>query len=218
MRFHERDGLVIVKLLSHSNLSISQHFDEAVVRIKDNDLPTGVSVIGFADSVNEGEPVEFLVSLSTPFTQSRTINLNLEQTGNFVQSSLPAEVEIGAFQTSTTLRIPTQNNDIQDLEGSITATILPSPQYRVTTGPGATATVTIRNDDRPLIQISGDNIIESEDAIFTLTSSTPAGFQFSVNMKVTESGDFIANELTTPVTATFDVDEDSTTLVLPVDR
>ena len=212
---YEKNGLVLAKLSNNHNYSITKQYHEAVVSVLDNDVPSGVSIVSLTDTVNEGEIAEFQIAASTTFAQSRTINLNVEQIGDFVNDPLPTEVVIDAYHTTTKLRIPTLSNQIQDSDGSITATVESGTNYRVATSVGSSATITIRNDDRPSIQITGDNIVEDENAVFTLTSSIPAGYPFNVNLKVTEVGDFINTEY--PQMVTFDTGETTVDLILNID-
>ena len=212
---HEQNGLVFVKLVPSSDYTIAEDYGEAVVSVNDNDVPSGISILALADSVVEGNSVEFQISASSAFPNYRTINLNVEQTGNFVQGSLPTEIVIDAFQTTAKLSILTLDDTIQELHGNITVSIQPGLNYRVATGGNSSATINIFNDDQPVIRISGEDIVEVENAIFTLTSSNPVDYSFDVNVNIAETGNFLANSY--PETVEFNPDQTTATLELEID-
>ena len=122
---------------------------------------------------------------------------------------------IDAFQTTTKLSIPTLDDTIQELHGNITVAIQPGLNYRVATGGNSSATINILNDDQPVIRISGEDIVEGENAIFTLTSSNPVGYSFDVNVKIAETGNFLANSY--PETVEFNTGQTTATLELEID-
>ena len=211
---YEPNGSVVASIVAHSNYQVANGNAEVEVVILDNDTPTGVSIIPLVASVTEGTPIEFQISASVAVPTKRTINLNVEQTGNFVQSPLPTEITLDAGQKITLLQLASQNNSVQELAGNITASIESGTGYQVASE-NSTATVDILNDDVPAIQISGEDITEAETAEFTLTASDPAGYPFAVNIKVVETGDFLADE--TPETVNFNTGQTSAILALTID-
>ena len=62
---HEQNGLVFVKLAPSSDYTIAEDYGEAIVSVNDNDAPSGISILALADSVVEGNPVEFQISASS---------------------------------------------------------------------------------------------------------------------------------------------------------
>ena len=151
-----------------------------------------------AGAVTEGGNAVFTVSASSSPAAALTVTLTVADDGSsdFLASSDEGEktVTIASGQTSATLTVPTQNDSTDEADGSVTATVAGATGYTV--GSPATATVAVSDNDptpqgTPVVRIAaGAGVTEGGNAVFTLTASPTPTASITVNVAVTQSGDF----------------------------
>ena len=151
-----------------------------------------------AGAVTEGGNAVFTVSASSAPTAALTVTLTVADaaSSDFLASSDEGEktVTIASDQTSATLTVPTQNDSTDEADGSVTATVAGATGYTV--GSPATATVAVSDNDptpqgTPVVRIAaGAGVTEGANAVFTLTASPTPTASITVNVAVTQSGDF----------------------------
>ena len=151
-----------------------------------------------AGAVTEGGNAVFTVSASSAPTAALTVTLTVadDASSDFLASSDEGEktVTIASGQTSATLTVPTQDDSTDEANGSVTATVSSGTGYTV--GSPATATVAVSDNDptpqgTPVVRIAaGAGVTEGANAVFTLTASPTPTASITVNVAVTQSGDF----------------------------
>ena len=88
------------------------------------------------------------------------------------------------------------DDDADEPDGSVTATVTAGPGYTVAPGLNRTATVAVTDDDelKPGVSIEGGAlVIEGEAATFLLTATPPPAAPLTVEVTVTEGRDFVAD-------------------------
>ena len=128
-----------------------------------------------------------------------TISVDVTENGSYLDGPTPITVVIVAGATTGTLTILTDDDNLDESDGSITAELNAGADYRV--GTPSTAMVTVNDNDipdpdAPVASISAADpttITEGEVATFTvaLGSAAPAG-GLTISVDVTESGSYIA--------------------------
>ena len=141
----EADGRITVTITdATTDYSVEQGQGSATAEVMDDDLPV-VSITGGA-SVIEGEAAEFTVTRVGNTTEALTVMVDVTQTGDFLTSTTsPVSVEILADQATATLSVDTEDDDGDEPDGMITATMpVSASTYRLGT---ATATVDVMDND-----------------------------------------------------------------------
>ncbi len=162
---------------------------ELQLLVRDNDaVDQGtLTITSVAQEVTEGDSVRFVVRLDPPPTQNIvSTKVDLEWVGEYgipFQNSLGALVEAGS--STWTYSAPTIDDNVDELDGSVRATIAPHNFNGYQVGPPGSATVLIRDNDGgpPMVEITGVPPRINTRAAFT------AAFAFSEDVTGFETGD-----------------------------
>ncbi len=191
--------------------------DSAQIVVADNDDPMPVISVNGGAAVTEGESASFTISAQPAPQTTVTVKFNVGQTGDFIPEEDMGEmtVEIGSSGTVSYL-CPTVNDESDEPNGQVRATIVQGEGYEPAEPPGNVANVPVNDNDEPLPVISisgGAGVAEGNSASFTLTASPAPAANLAVSVGVAQNGDFAAQGETgsrtvavgTSGTARFDV-------------
>ena len=158
-------------------------------------------------TITEGTDATFTVTLNDAApTGGLMISVTVTDSGSYITDtdSVPTEVVIAAGATSATLTVSTEDDSMDEPDGSITAeiTMPDGAGYTVADAPANAAVVFVLDNDDPVASISADPtpIAEGTATTFTVTlgSAAPAG-GLTISVDVTESGSYIADSAPTEV-------------------
>ena len=157
----------------------------------------GVTVEADQESVNEGGSVTFTLTRigGTPIasTDVLTVRVAVTQDGEFIQGTTPQTVKFAGFpdvhrseaESTVTVTVETVDDDVHEVNGSITLTILEPVGENARTfyevgdgggGPSGTATVAVVSDDAPSLSIADAEAKEADGSVdFTVTVPTNYG-------------------------------------------
>jgi hypothetical protein len=128
--------------LRNSNVAIAD--GEATGVIADNDLPV-VNVAADAAAVEEGETVAFTLTRIGDLTVPLRVPVRVTERGSFLADGVPTAATFAANAATTTLLVATDDDERDEADGAVTATITSGPTLRV--GDAASATVTVTDND-----------------------------------------------------------------------
>ncbi|MCY4670632.1 MAG: hypothetical protein OXC29_21900, partial [Rhodococcus sp.] len=131
-----------IALSNASNAAIAD--GEATGVIDDNDLPV-VSVTADPTAVEEGETVTFTLTRIGDLTVPLTVPISITERGAFLADRTPIEATFAADAKTTTLLVATDDDERDEVDGAVTATITSGTTHRV--GESASATVTVTDND-----------------------------------------------------------------------
>ena len=139
--------------------------------------------------ITEGGTATFTISASPAPASPITVNVGVSQTGDFGATGAATVSVSGA---TTTYTIATSDDQVDEADGSVTATVQSGNGYTV--GTASTATVAVADDDVPEITISGGSgITEGGSATFTISASPAPTNAITVNIGVSQSGSWGAS-------------------------
>ena len=212
----ESDGSVTATVVDGSDYDLGTN-KVATVTVSDNDDPPVVipvvTISGGADVTEGGHAVFTLTATPAP-TSSITVQVQTSSVGDYLPSTSTTSVQIGPTG-SATHSVHTHGDDVDEADGSVTATLLDGDGYDL--DPVKTATVAVSDDDDPPVVIpvvsisGGSGITEGGSASFTVTANPAPTSAITVTVKVSESGSYITGTAPTSVTiptggsATFNV-------------
>ena len=212
----EPDGSVTATLSTGTGYTVSGSNNAATVAVSDDDPPPATPTISIAagSSITEGSDATFTVTASPNPTTALTVNLTVSQSGNFAATTGADTVTIPTIG-SATYTVGTTNDSTDEPDGSVTATLSTGSGYTVS-GSSNAATVSVSDDDPPpatptISIVAGSGVTEGSDATFTVTASPDPTTALTVNLTVSQSGNFGAtigaDTVTIPTTgsATFTV-------------
>ncbi len=185
----EADGSVTATVSSGTGYTVSSGSGSATVAVADNDVPE-ISIAG-GGGVTEGAAASFTVTASPTPAADLAVTVTVSQSGDFGATTGSRTVTI-PVSGSETFTVATADDSVDDADGSVTATVGSGTGYTVSATKSA-ATVSVSDDDDPLPVVSivgGSAVTEGANAIYTLTASPAPAAPLTVNLTVSQSGDF----------------------------
>ncbi len=145
-RTDETDGSVTATVNSGTGYTTSQTQNSASVAVTDNDLPLPVvSIAAHSDVIIEGGLARYKVSAKPRAVSTTIMKITLAKQGDFGITTSIRHVAVPT-SGSATISVRTKNDDTDEPDGSITATIEAGAGYKVSSSAGS-ATVTVLDDD-----------------------------------------------------------------------
>ena len=181
----EADGSVTITVEPDPGMSYIPRpgFGAITVPVKDNDTPSTVS-ISAPDDLTEGAQLTYTLTRTWAPGQSRgelPVNVRLAQTGNYI--TWPAGNEPGddglftipvtfaARSLTATFTLETVDDEVSEVHGSVTATILADAGGSYVTGADSDHATRLLDNDLPIISVTA---VATE-----VTEGTAAQFRFS---------------------------------------
>ena len=167
------DGSITVSVQDGSDYDVGWS-SSASVEVRDNDGP--VITIAPVSDVMEGTNASFTFTSNPPVSNGVSVNLAIVATGDYGVNAGSKSVYIPS-SGSRIYSIGTIDDTFDEPDGMVKVTIITGRSYRV--GDPSSATVNVADDEvtassDPVLTISaGPDVIEGEDASFTITA-TPA--------------------------------------------
>ena len=128
--------------LRNSNVAITD--GEATGVIADDDLPV-VNLTTDLAGVVEGETVAFTLTRIGDLTVPLRVPVRVTERGSFLADGVPTAATFAANAATTTLLVATDDDERDEADGAVTATITSGPTHRV--GDAASATVPVIDND-----------------------------------------------------------------------
>ena len=125
--------------------------------------------IAAGSSVKEGTPVEFTVRRANDdVANPLTVNVSVSQTGSVLIGSAAGQVSVRfeANEATKTLTLDTEDDNVVEEDGIVTATITAPSGYQVA-GP-ASATVNVMDNDEDMV-----TTVQDQEGMVALSSMTP---------------------------------------------
>ena len=161
----------------------------------DTEPPTEpVITITAGSDITEGSDASFTVTANPTPTAALTVNLTISQSGSF-GATIGADIVTIPTTGSAIYTVSTTNDNTDEPDGSVTATLSTGTGYTVS-GSNNAATVAVSDDDdpppaTPTISIAaGSGVTEGGSATFTVTASPNPTTALTVNLTVSQSGSF----------------------------
>ncbi len=168
------------------------HAGETIGIISDDPVDTTpkpeLSISG-GGGITEGGTASFTITASFAPEDPITVRVGVSQNGDFGATGTATVTVSGATATFT---VNTHDDANDEPDGSVTATLQSGSGYTVSSSNGA-ATVSVADNDLPppVASITGGNgITEGGTASFTLTVNPAPSSPITVNVGVSQSGDF----------------------------
>ena len=136
-------------------------------------------------SVTEGQDVTFTLTRPAPSDNvfgggpdgslNLTVRVRVTDRGDFIRGQPPTTVTFEGNATNATLRVRTDDDDVDEADGSVTARLLHDndDEYQVDSGNRQLTTTVTDNDAQPVVSMAAQDyeIDEGDSAVFVLTRS-----------------------------------------------
>ena len=196
----EPDGSVTLTVAAGDGYTVGDPASGSV-SIADDDLPPpAVSITAKAASVTEGGAAAFTLTADRAPDADLTVTLSVAETGGgdhvAAADEGPATAVIAKGKTEAVFSVATVDDDVDEPDGSVTATLKDGGGYTVSPSQGAAA-VTVSDNDAaaalPSLSVADVTIEEGAWMEFTVRLSAPSAGGVSVKVSTRDS---------TPVSAT----------------
>ena len=189
----ETDGSVTATVNAGSGYTVSSTQGAATVAVADNDdAPTPVVSVTAGGGITEGGDAVFTVTASPAPASNLDVSVTVSQSGDYGATTGKRTVTVPTTG-SVTLTVGTTDDDADETDGSVTATVNAGSGYTVSSSQGA-ATVGVADNDAaptPVVSVSaGSGVTEGGDAVFTVTASPAPAANLDVSVTVSQSGDY----------------------------
>ena len=175
-----------VALSNASNATIED--GKATGVITDNDLPV-VSIAADPTAVEEGETVTFALKRVGDLTVPLTVPVRVTERGAFLADGAPTEAMFAVGATTTTLRVATVDDDVDEVNGLVTATITDGSTHRA--GDAASATVPVTDNDVRDVTVTPTalTIPEGDSTSYTVVLTSEPTADVTVAVQVPEGAE-----------------------------
>ena len=168
--------------------------------IADNDLPV-VSVAADPAAVEEGGTATFTLTRVGDLTAPLTVPVTVTERGAFLAEGAPTEATFATDAETTTLQVATDDDERDEADGAVTATIAERATHRV--GEAASATVPVTDNDERGATVTPTSLTVDEGAsasyAVVLTSEPTA--DVTVTVQVPEGAEVAVDETELTFTA-----------------
>ena len=161
--------------------------DHASVQVVDADHPAGISIIAAESTIFEGDVAEFQVIVENPINQTTSVSIQMSNPLNYVTPTWFESIIIPANQHSSSLWIPTEDNDVVNSANFITAKLVSAEGYSINQSAQYIASVSVYDNEEVEVSISGgDTIIAGSDVQFELTTNFAPAQDIYVNIDISD--------------------------------
>ena len=171
----------------------SDHADS--ITVLDDDVPL-VSIIAEADSISEGGIARFGVTTEVEVVEAVTVSVVVNQTGDVISGGSGIEtVHFAVGSDSKVIDVQTSEDEIDEIEGRIMATIIEPNDGKYLIGEKKTASVVVTDNDDPILSIAPvvvEPITEGEVVQFTITArDREVESELRINTNINQSSNFM---------------------------
>ena len=190
------NGIMTVQILPNQEYLVARTNSSTTIKIVDNDFLPGIAIIAEKSVITEGDDLNFLIRAGEISVNDRTLGLQIQQVGEFISENTLSAMTIPAGSQEQTIRIPTIDDRIFEIGGAVTVSLDTNSEYEISSE-RSSATTRIEDNDTPqgisILPVT-EKVIEGDSAQFQITTANPAVFSIDVNVLITGTGDFFANQ------------------------
>ncbi len=193
---NDSDGTITVMLEDGTTYDVaSSQKNSASVTVIDEEVSTMVSIATSSGSTSfkESDTIELKISSTATADYPLFINLNLDQmTHNYLSDSTQTVVIISPNSSESTYILPVENDNVDENNGEITASITSGTGYTIAPSARASVNITIMDNDTTIsISVANPSITEGENAVFRFTSKDRLSEDTIINISITDEKNFI---------------------------
>ena len=169
-----------VEFSDYVNASPGEDPQPVTGTILDDDLP--VLTIGAVEgTVAEGADARFRLVREGDLTVILSVPVTVVETGDFLTGPAPETFDFSVGAAEAILALPTQDDALDERDGTIEATIPASDDYEISGSPTARVAVT-DNDATPAVIVAGAEVAESAGEIaFPVTLHGASAYEVTVD-------------------------------------
>ena len=147
-----------------------------------------------ADSVSVSEAdgsATFTLTRNLDAASALTVAVTVSQQGDYLGTPIPVDAVFNARDRETTLTVPIVDDDLDEADGSVTATVTVAADAPYLAGSPAAAVVTVTDDDLPFVRLANvqiPTVTEGEFYRFRIERDGDTSVALSPRLTVISSG------------------------------
>ena len=147
-----------------------------------------------ADSVSVSEAdgsATFTLTRNLDAASALTVAVTVSQEGDYLGTPIPVDAVFNARDRETTLTVPIVDDDLDEADGSVTATVTVAADAPYLAGSPAAAVVTVTDDDLPFVRLANvqiPTVTEGEFYRFRIERDGDTSVALSPRLTVISSG------------------------------
>ena len=174
----------------------------AEIDLRNQNKPSGISISTLEYIREYLFYAPFVISASEKSESDRIINVEVSDgTSDFLLFTGPSKIILPAGEFQTKFHVKIVDDDIDEPDGVITATILPGTGYTVASTENSTSLKIYDNDGTPMVSLISANIIDSsrykwfegDSAAINLYHTSPIPDDTIINLRVSDGTNNIYN-------------------------
>ena len=124
-------------------------------------------------------------------SRALVVSVQVTDADGALASTAPAGVRIEAGDATAELRLGTRDDTVSEATAEVVLALRPDAAYAL--GTPSEATVSVRDDDPPVVTVAADMdaVVEGADAVFTLTRVGDLSAALDVSIQVTDAGSLL---------------------------
>ena len=205
------NGSITVTLNVSENYRVARvPHNSATVYIQDSNIPElSIDLVG-SNEIYEGQDIQYRITSSIPMIKNMVAKVSL-QYANESQNNSIAKLVILAGETEGILTIATEDDEIDELVETITATLVATTDYLITDSSDHFATVLVNGEELPVVSVETNStaVTEGESVEFIVSSLSVPKSTFLVNLNISETDNFLINNESIEVELTSELQEDT---------
>ncbi len=164
-----------------------------------------VTIAAGPTPVTEGASAQFVVSRTGSTKEALNVLLDVAETGSMISGTAPTSIVLGEGEESKRLLVSTEQDDRNETDSGVTATVIAGTDAAYEVGSEFSATVIVQDDDddsaRPVVRfVAWPNLIpEGADAIYAFSRTDPTTEALTVSVEISETGSTIDGPVPTSV-------------------
>ena len=180
-----------IALSNASNAAVGD--SEAAGVIVDNDLPV-INVAADPAAVEEGGTVTFTLTRLGDLTVPLTVLVDVTERGAFLADGTPTEATFDVDAAMATLLVATDDDERDEADGAVTATITDGATYRA--GDAASATVPVADNDERGVTVTPTEVMipEGDSASYTAVLTSEPTADVTVAIQVPDNADIAVDQ------------------------
>ena len=145
----------------------------------------------------EGNSVGFKLTATSTLSYRIDLEVDVSETGDFLTGTIPDDIALAANSTVAWLVLETDDDDVEENDGTVTAEVTAGTGYNVGSPSSADATVRDNDDPKPDISIAppASSVTEGSSIYFKLTATSTLSYLIDLNVDVSETGDYLTGTI-----------------------
>ena len=205
----ELDGSVTIKLKAGAGYILHETDIQETISVQDNDIIPVVSIASVKSPITEGEDAEYTLNLSGAASINLNIAVQITQSADFLVNQPANNVShlVEAGVVSKTFGVATEDDDVDEAEGSVNVRVMPGEGYLVEgydheiigDFTGDRVVIIVQDNDEtpvPTLSISSLNasVVEGSTFTFSVQSDIIPSSEFDISFGTEFSGDFFGED------------------------